>query len=111
MAWTNLTFFAEEKDIDLLSEELNKNGAISVYIQDRNLNKIDEEFIFGEPHSGPNKFWVTNQVQALFDQSIAGIEVKNKPFFSVQYHPESSPGPQDSRYLFKKFENLVEKYA
>jgi len=48
---------------------------------------------------------------SLFDQSIAGIEVKNKPFFSVQYHPESSPGPQDSRYLFKKFENLVEKYA
>ena len=29
MAWTNLTFFAEEKDIDLLSEELNKNGALS----------------------------------------------------------------------------------
>ena len=78
MAWTNLTFFAEEKDIDLLSEELNKNGAISVYIQDRNLNKIDEEFIFGEPHSGPNKFWVTNQVQALFDQSIDINQVQQK---------------------------------
>ena len=40
---------------------------------------------------------------SLFDQTIAGIEVKNKPFYSVQYHPESSPGPHDSRYLFDKF--------
>jgi len=39
MAWTNLTFFAEEKDIDLLSDELDKNGALSVFIQDKNLNK------------------------------------------------------------------------
>ncbi len=40
---------------------------------------------------------------SLFDKSVEGIELKNKPIFSVQYHPESSPGPQDSRYLFKKF--------
>ena len=45
----------------------------------------------------------------LFDKSIEGIEVKNKPIFSVQYHPEASPGPQDSRYLFKKFINLISK--
>jgi ribosomal protein L11 methyltransferase len=70
MAWTNLTFFAEEKDIDLLSDELDKNGALSVFIQDKNLNKNNEELIFGEPHSGPNKFWSTNQIQALFDDSI-----------------------------------------
>ena len=44
---------------------------------------------------------------SLFDRTIAGIEVKNKPFFSVQYHPESSPGPQDSRYLFNKFMKLI----
>ena len=44
---------------------------------------------------------------SLFDKTIAGIEVKNKPFFSVQYHPESSPGPQDSRYLFDQFFNLI----
>ena len=44
---------------------------------------------------------------SLFDNTIAGIEVKNKPFFSVQYHPESSPGPQDSRYLFDKFFKLI----
>ncbi len=48
---------------------------------------------------------------SLFDETIAGVEVKNKPFFSVQYHPESSPGPQDSRYLFDKFKLLIKKYA
>ena len=44
---------------------------------------------------------------SLFDNTIGGIEVKNKPFFSVQYHPESSPGPQDSRYLFDQFFTLI----
>ena len=44
---------------------------------------------------------------SLFDNTIAGIEVKNKPFFSVQYHPEASPGPQDSRYLFDQFFKLI----
>ena len=39
----------------------------------------------------------------LNDQSIEGIRVKGKKAFSVQYHPESSPGPQDSRYLFDEF--------
>ena len=48
---------------------------------------------------------------SLFDETIAGIEIKQKPFFSVQYHPEASPGPQDSRYLFEKFENLMDQNA
>ena len=39
----------------------------------------------------------------LNDNSVAGIEVKGKPVFSVQYHPEASPGPHDSRYVFDKF--------
>lgn len=39
----------------------------------------------------------------LNDQSIAGIRVKGKKAFSVQYHPESNPGPHDSRYLFDEF--------
>ena len=43
----------------------------------------------------------------LNDQSIEGIRVKGKKAFSVQYHPESSPGPHDSRYLFDDFVNLI----
>lgn len=44
----------------------------------------------------------------LNDQSIEGIRVKGKNAFSVQYHPESSPGPHDSRYLFDEFVQLLE---
>ena len=40
---------------------------------------------------------------ALFDGSNCGIELTDRPAFSVQYHPEASPGPQDSFYLFEKF--------
>ena len=45
----------------------------------------------------------------LNDGSIEGIRVKNKPAFSVQYHPESTPGPHDSRYLFDDFIQLIEQ--
>ncbi|MBW6529270.1 glutamine-hydrolyzing carbamoyl-phosphate synthase small subunit [Sphingomonas sp. RRHST34] len=40
---------------------------------------------------------------SLFDGSNAGIELTDRPAFSVQYHPEASPGPQDSLYLFERF--------
>lgn len=40
---------------------------------------------------------------SLFDGSNAGLELTDKPAFSVQYHPEASPGPQDSLYLFERF--------
>ena len=49
--------------------------------------------------------------KSLFDNSIEGIKLKNKPVFSVQYHPESNPGPQDSHYLFRDFIKDVKKYA
>ena len=45
----------------------------------------------------------------LNDQSIEGIRVKGKKAFSVQYHPESSPGPHDSRYLFDDFISMINK--
>ena len=49
--------------------------------------------------------------KSLFDNSVEGIKLKNKPVFSVQYHPESNPGPQDSHYLFNQFINEVKKNA
>ena len=49
--------------------------------------------------------------KSLFDNSVEGIKLKNKPVFSVQYHPESNPGPQDSHYLFNQFINLLKKNA
>ncbi|GAB5505146.1 MAG: glutamine-hydrolyzing carbamoyl-phosphate synthase small subunit [Rhizobiaceae bacterium] len=44
---------------------------------------------------------------SLFDGSNCGLRVTGKPVFSVQHHPEASPGPQDSHYLFKRFVNLI----
>ena len=49
--------------------------------------------------------------QSLFDNSVEGIKLKNKPVYSVQYHPESNPGPQDSVYLFKEFIDSMKKNA
>ena len=45
----------------------------------------------------------------LLDKTIEGVENKKDKIFSVQYHPESAPGPQDSTYLFDKFINLMEE--
>ena len=57
----------------------------------------------------PSNIQVTHK--SLFDNSIEGIKLKNKPVFSVQYHPESNPGPQDSVYLFQEFINNMKKNA
>lgn len=46
----------------------------------------------------------------LNDNSIEGIKLKDQPAFSVQYHPESTPGPHDSRYLFDDFINMIKEY-
>ena len=45
---------------------------------------------------------------SLFDGSNCGIRMTDRPVFSVQYHPEASPGPQDSFYLFERFANAME---
>ena len=58
-------------------------------------------------NSLPRNIQITHQ--SLFDNSIEGIKLKNKPVFSVQYHPESNPGPQDSVYLFKEFVGSMKK--
>jgi carbamoyl-phosphate synthase small subunit len=47
---------------------------------------------------------------SLFDGSNAGIRLKGKPVFSVQYHPEASPGPRDSRYLFERFVGMMKQH-
>ena len=57
----------------------------------------------------PKSVEVTHK--SLFDNSIEGIKLKNKPVFSVQYHPESNPGPQDSVYLFEQFIMSMKKNA
>ena len=57
----------------------------------------------------PKNINVTHK--SLFDNGIEGIKLKNKPVFSVQYHPESNPGPQDSVYLFQEFINYMKKNA
>ena len=57
----------------------------------------------------PRNIEITHK--SLFDNSIEGIKLKNKPIFSVQYHPESNPGPQDSVYLFQEFINNMKKNA
>ena len=57
----------------------------------------------------PKNVEVTHR--SLFDNCIEGIRLKNKPIFSVQYHPESSPGPQDSHYLFNQFIDEIKKNA
>ena len=46
----------------------------------------------------------------LNDETVAGIRHKTLPIFSVQYHPESAPGPHDSEYLFRRFIELMENY-
>ena len=51
---------------------------------------------------------VTQTHSSLFDGTLEGIRLDGKPVFSVQYHPEASPGPQDSHYLFDRFVKLME---
>ncbi|MDQ6951220.1 MAG: glutamine-hydrolyzing carbamoyl-phosphate synthase small subunit [Mariprofundales bacterium] len=49
--------------------------------------------------------------RSLFDHTIEGLQLRNRPVFSVQYHPEASPGPHDGAYLFDRFAQAVYTYA
>lgn len=53
----------------------------------------------------PDSVEVTHR--SLFDGTVEGLQVKGRPVFSVQYHPEASPGPQDADYLFDRFADLI----
>jgi carbamoyl-phosphate synthase small subunit len=60
-----------------------------------------------DPASLPSNATVTHV--SLFDQSNCGIALTDRPAFSVQYHPEASPGPRDSHYLFRRFVDEMDK--
>jgi carbamoyl-phosphate synthase small subunit len=60
------------------------------------------------PESLPDK--VTPSHQSLFDGSNEGLRVEDRPIFSVQYHPEASPGPHDSHYLFQRFVEMIDAH-
>jgi carbamoyl-phosphate synthase small subunit len=79
-------------------------------VQDLTTGKVEitsqnHGFVISEG-SLPNHVEVTHR--SLFDKSIEGLRVKDKPIFSVQYHPEASPGPRDSHYLFTRFVDLID---
>ena len=62
-----------------------------------------------DPESLPSNTIITHM--HLNDNTVAGIECKSLQAYSVQYHPESSPGPHDSRYIFKQFFKMMDKNA
>lgn len=65
---------------------------------------------FSVSAEGLNPEEITVTHYNLNDNTVEGIELKSNPVFSVQYHPESAPGPHDSRYLFDKFIQTIQKY-
>ena len=70
----------------------NKNGLVEITAQNHNYNVPDDiTEIADVTHTN------------LFDNTIEGLKYKDKPIFSIQFHPESSPGPFESKYLFQDF--------
>jgi carbamoyl-phosphate synthase small subunit len=77
-----------------------ETGKVEITAQNHNFNV--------DPKSLPDDVEVTHV--NLNDDTLAGLKHKNDPMFSVQYHPEASPGPHDSHYLFKDFRKMMEKF-
>jgi len=77
------------------------NNSVEITSQNHGFEIIKESL--------PKNVQITHK--SLFDNCIEGIRLKNKPIFSVQYHPESNPGPQDSVYLFQEFISNIKKNA
>ena len=78
-----------------------ETGQVEITSQNHGFVVSDEDF--------PNDLEISHI--SLFDNTVDGMKSKSQPLFSVQYHPESSPGPHDSRYLFDKFIELMKSNA
>jgi carbamoyl-phosphate synthase small subunit len=74
-----------------------KTGLVEITAQNHNYNVPDNITEIAE---------VTHK--NLFDNTIEGLKYKDEPIFSVQHHPESSPGPKESRYIFREFLSLLQ---
>jgi len=75
-----------------------KTGLVEITAQNHNYNVPDNIIDIADvTHSN------------LFDGTIEGLKYKNSPIFSVQHHPESSPGPKESRYIFNEFLSLIKR--
>ncbi len=75
-------------------------GKVEITAQNHNFN-VDPESLPAD---------VERTHTNLNDQTLAGLKHKTDPMFSVQYHPEASPGPHDSHYLFKDFRRMMEDW-